>query len=288
MSFPSVKTAALVAVTALASFTCAAPTTTPSQKYGAPNGNKKGLAYETGKSWVTDVLARPGSATWAYNWGAAQKAPKYQQIPMCHGPGSDCDGSGIMAKIAAGNTPWVLGYNEPDMTKAHGGCQATPQQARATWANDMLRFRSKGAKLVCPGVSSWNTASGDYGGASGLTWLRQFAGSNPAALQCDAQNIHWYGNAAVDAKQQASDFIAYLNFAHGEINSIFGREMDIWVTEFSPLPLNDVGRLNDFLAIVMPYMDKQPWIARYSPFMAEYLVSGNTLNQAGQTFVNTK
>jgi hypothetical protein len=49
----------------------------------APFGNKKGLAYN--QAWVTDVLSRPGSATWAYNWGTWQGAPRFQQIPMCWG-----------------------------------------------------------------------------------------------------------------------------------------------------------------------------------------------------------
>lgn len=90
---------------------------------------------------------------------------------MCWGGGVDCDANGINAKIDQGNTPWVLGYNEPDMPKGDaGGSQMTPQQAYDSWGNDMFRFRDRGVKLVCPGISSYDTDNSMFTGyASGLT-----------------------------------------------------------------------------------------------------------------------
>lgn len=85
---------------------------------------------------------------------------------------------------------------------------------------------------------------------------------------------------------QGQLFISYIENAHNIVNEIFGREMDIWVTEFSPVPTNDAGYLSDFLAVTIPWLDAQNYVARYSPFKAEYMVSGGQLNQAGQTFVN--
>ncbi len=253
----------------------------------APSGNKKGLAYNNGA--ITGILSRSGSATWAYNWGTKLDAPKFQQIPMYWGPSNKGDGNGVLSKIKAGDTPWVLGYNEPDETTANGGCQTSPRDAYNSWGNDMFRFHDKGAKLVCPGISSWNTDKGHTGGPAGLTWLRQFANANnnPAALKCDAQALHWYGENGKNGADQAKLFIDYINYAHGQVNDIFHRDMDLWITEFSPLPTNNAGVLSDFLKIVIPFLDKQPWVARYSPFKAEFLVSGNSLNAAGQTFVNT-
>lgn len=225
---------------AILAFASAAPTAEPSfnetleaRGTDAPYGIKKGLAYNNGG--ITGVLSRAGSATWAYNWGAAPNAPKFQQIPMHWGPGGKGDKNGIHSKIDKGDTPWVLGYNEPDMDQNHGGCWATPRQAYDDWGNDMFQFQERGAKLVCPGISSYNTDKSQFTGyASGLTWLRQFAsiGNNPNQFRCSAQAIHWYGEAGKNGRDQAQLFINYVAYAHGVVNDIFKKEvstLNVWV-----------------------------------------------------------
>ncbi|KAK5658390.1 hypothetical protein OQA88_2367 [Cercophora sp. LCS_1] len=286
----------LLAASAILAFTTAAPTPEPilnnstlsARGTDAPYGIKKGLAYNNGA--ITDILSRPGSATWAYNWGAAQHAPKFQQIPMYWGPGNQGDVNGIHAKINAGDTPWVLGYNEPDVTREHGGCNASPRQAFDAWGNDMWRFAERGPKLVCPAVSSWDTDRGHTGGPSGLTWLRQFVGfaRDPNNLRCGAQALHWYGEDGRDGRYQADLFIRYVERAHGVVNDIFRKEMDLWITEFAPLPIGNVQIMADFLDVVIPWLDRAPYVARYSPFMAEHLVSNGQLNVAGNMFVNRR
>jgi len=64
--------------------------------------------------------------------------------------------------------------------------------------------------------------------------------------------------------------------------------MDLWITEFAPLPLHDVNVMADFLDVAIPWLDQQGYVSRYSPFMAEDLVSNNNLNRAGEVFVNKK
>jgi hypothetical protein len=270
---------------ALIGLTAAMSSNETVRRTDAPFGDKKGLAYNNGD--ITNILSRGGSATWAYNWGTYFAAPKFQQIPMYHDPGyRQGDRNNILNKIASGDTPWVLGYNEPDVRRANGGCETSPAAAASSWGNDMFIFADRGAKLVCPGISSWDSPNGDTGGPSGFTWLRQFAGNNPGQFRCGAQAIHWYGGENQNAQQQAQDFINYVGRAHSIVNSIFQTNMDLWITEFSPLPINNAQVMSDFLAIVIPWLNAQDYVARYSPFMAEYLVSGGGLNIAGQTFVN--
>ncbi|KAK3318136.1 hypothetical protein B0H66DRAFT_556328 [Apodospora peruviana] len=288
------KTTAVQSIAAFAALAAAAPAPVPEPEYNAtlvargtdaPFGIKKGLAYnDAGK---INTLSRSGSATWAYNWGAARDAPKFQGIPMMWGV-NEGQVDGIFAKIASGDTPYVLGYNEPDVTREHGGCNASPQRAREQWGNDMFRFRDRGAKLVCPAISSWNTDRGFTGGPSGLTWLRQFAGNNPGQFGCSAQALHWYGEPGANAQRQAQLFIDYVAWAHGEVNSIFQREMPLWITEFSPDPVGDVNLLADFLRIVIPWLDRQDYVHRYAPFKAETMVNGNDLNNAGRAFVESR
>jgi hypothetical protein len=64
--------------------------------------------------------------------------------------------------------------------------------------------------------------------------------------------------------------------------------MDLWITEFAPLPLHNANVMADFLEVAIPWLDRQSYVARYSPFMAEDLVSNGNLNRAGEVFVNTK
>ncbi|KAK0715443.1 glycosyl hydrolase catalytic core-domain-containing protein [Lasiosphaeris hirsuta] len=258
---------------------------TLSARTDAPYGIKKGLAYNDGS--ITNVLSRPGSATWAYNWGAAPNAPRFQQIPMFWGPGRDGDVNGVMARVNEG-APWVLGYNEPDVSREHGGCAATPRQAYDAWGNDMFRYSDRGAKLVCPAISSWDTPHGHTGGPSGFVWLREFAGigNNPGQFRCEAQALHWYGRDGLSGRDQAQLFIDYVAYANVVVSDIFRRQMDLWITEFSPLPVRNPQVMAEFLDIVIPWLDRQPFVARYSPFMAETLVSGSSLNVAGQIFVD--
>ena len=242
-------------------------------------GNKKGLAYNDANA----IKPLAGAVSWGYNWAAADNSPK-EGIPMCHGGG--CDAGPILNKISKGHTPWVLGYNEPDETKANGGCTMSPQQARAAWAKDMLKFHEKKVKLVCPAVTSFETDKGHTGGPAGLTWLRQFVGGKPGDLKCEAQALHWYGVQGKSGAEQGQLFIDYMNHAHKSIREIFGRDIEVWVTEFAPLPPENPKVVSDFLKKVLPFLDGQSWVARYSLFKAEHLVSGGKLNEAGQTFVS--
>lgn len=95
---------------------------------------------------------------------------------MCWGGGNDCNFNGVFQKLDRGNTPFVLGFNEPDFPRTYGGSQMSPQQAYDYWGNDMFRFQSRGAQLVCPAISSYDTDRSQFTGiASGFTckWLSQ-------------------------------------------------------------------------------------------------------------------
>jgi hypothetical protein len=92
----------------------------------------------------------------------------------------------------------------------------------------MFQFAERGVKLVCPGISSYDTDKSIFTGvASGLTWLRQFAsiGNNPGQFRCGAQALHWYGEEGKSGKDQANLFIKYVERAHGVVNDIFRKDV---------------------------------------------------------------
>lgn len=260
----------------------------------APYGIKKGVAFNNPDA--AQILSRPGSATWSYNWGAITNAPAFQQIPMCHGPTRDCDADRILRRLAESrDTPYILGYNEPDMPRDAGGVEASPRAAYDAWGNDMFKFHDRGAKLVCPAVSSYNTKTGFMGYESGLTWLRAFAsiGNNPDQFRCAAQALHWYGADNESIELQAQRFKEYVEYAHREVNDIFRKEMPLWITEFAPGPRTGwdyPNRLAQFLNIVVPWLDRQDYVHRYAPFWAEDMVDLNSRqpNAAGWAFVNAR
>ena len=76
------------------------------------------------------------------------------------GPGIRCNKTGVQAKIADGDTPWVLGYNEPDETGADGGCNTSSEDAYNAW--EIIYFYSPTMLLnwFCPAITSWDTTSG--------------------------------------------------------------------------------------------------------------------------------
>ncbi|KAM7213950.1 Glycosyl hydrolase catalytic core domain containing protein [Rhypophila decipiens] len=260
----------------------------------APFGIKKGVAFNNPDA--AQILSRPNSATWSYNWGGVTNAPAFQQIPMCHGPGWDCDSDRILRRIAENrDTPYVLGYNEPDFPRGYGGVEASPQAAYDNWGNDMFKFNDRGAKLVCPAISSYNTKNGFMGYESGLQWLRKFAsiGNNPSQFRCSAQAIHWYGWDGESIQDQAKSFMKYVEEAHREVNDIFRKEMPLWITEFAPEPRNHADKANrmaQFLNIVVPWLDRQDYVHRYAPFWAEDMVDlgSRQPNAAGWAFVNAR
>jgi hypothetical protein len=248
---------------------------------------KKGLAYNDGS--ITDLLYADGSVSWAYNWGIYFAAPKFEQVPMIkflNPKPNEIDI--VMERVKNKQAPWVMGYNEPDETTNNGGIAKSPREAYDAWGNDMFRFNDAGASLVCPGITSWETTAGHVPNVpAGLTWLREFAsiGNNPSQFRCEAQNIHWYGNPDFNAMDQANMFKEYVAHAHATINDIFRKEMPLWITEFAPLPRGNRDLMAQFLTIVVPWLEQQSYVARYSPFMAEDLVDNGARNAAGRAFV---
>ena len=138
-----------------------------------------------------------------------------------------------------------------------------------------------------PAVTSWNSTHGATNGPSGLVWLHEFVGytTKPTDLLCGAQALHWYGVEGKSGAEQADLFTAYVALAHDEINALFGFDMPLWITEFAAMPLNNAQVMAEFLDVALPWLDKQAYVERYSPFMADTMVDGQQLNVAGEKFV---
>ena len=226
-----------------------------------------------------------GKASWAYNYatspgGSVPAGIEY--VPMFISP--QAAQAGPAAVESAKN---LLGYNEPDNPEAAGGQALDPGTAAGLWQQQFNPLSSI-VRLGSPAITNDNSPSGPAGFASGLTWLQQFVAAGGGNLHIDFVCLHWYGASGQSAATQASELIAYLNQAQQEITQIFGQPLPIWLTEFSPLPTADQNaQLSiDFLNAVLPQLDANSRIERYSFFQGSDLESGGSLNSVGQAYIN--
>ncbi|KAJ5476264.1 hypothetical protein N7475_001993 [Penicillium sp. IBT 31633x] len=263
VSFTKLFTAGLVATSALAA---------PTQVKRA-SSNKRGAAYNDISA--VSALAGNGAITWAYNWAGSLYGllpANVEYIPMLWGA-RDFGGwvASIETALSSGSN-YILGFNEPDMPSQ---ANMSPADAADYYMTYITPFSGK-AKLISPAVTS-STETG-----LGLSWFESFIG-NCGSCGITGLAVHWYGESADQFKNfvtQAMDTVS----RHGL--------SELWITEFA---LNadvngssDMATTTSFLNEVIPWLDQQTGVTRYSYFMCadKYLLSGSTLNEAGHAYTS--
>ncbi|EPS32052.1 hypothetical protein POX_d05773 [Penicillium oxalicum] len=273
VSFTRLFTTGLVAASAVA-VPIAQPVTVEVQQRSTASSSKRGAAYNDVST--VQPLTSSGGVSWAYNWAMSswgQALPSNVEfVPMLWGA-KDFGGwfAAIETALSSG-CGYILGFNEPDI-----GSQAnmSPSQAAGYYQNYITPFSGK-AKLISPAVSSSTNAG------MGLSWLGEFL-NDCSSCGLSGLAVHWYGETAEQFKSHITQALS-LAADHGI--------PEVWVTEFALSA--DVGGVTDasntaaFLSEVLPWLDAQQGVSRYSYFMCaeNYLVSGNALNQAGQAYVS--
>lgn len=228
--------------------------------------SKRGLAYDY-SSPNLNIFNGFGKITWGYDWDSAplNLPSKFQYVPMLKSNAPDklkkWD-SDVKAATQGSGPHYLMAFNEPDMAVDVGGSAMSVGAAVATYKQHMNPKASGNVKLGAPGVSSSN----DHGkGPEG--WLRPFL-QQCTGCQIDFIPIHWYGKDANEFK----------NF----VQKMMGWGKPLWVTEFQC----QGGDESAFLSSVLPWLDSQAGVARYSYFMAssKSLTNGNALSALGQKY----
>ncbi|KAJ5545017.1 hypothetical protein N7535_006594 [Penicillium sp. DV-2018c] len=267
VSFTKLFTAGLVATSAMA-----APMEV--KRASTAGSNKRGAAYNDVAA--VDALASSGGISWAYDWagsifGVLPQGVEY--VPMLWGA-KDFGGwiTTIETALSSGSK-YILGFNEPDMPSQ---ANMSPGEAASFYQTHITPFSGQ-AKLISPAVTSSTTTG------MGLDWFESFIGSC-GSCGISGLAVHWYGNSADEFKSFVTEAM--------DTASKHGLD-ELWITEFA---LNsdvngssDLGTTTAFLNDVIPWLDQQTGVTRYSYFMAadRYLLSGNTLNQAGLAYVSS-
>lgn len=263
VSFTKLFTTGLLATTALAG---------PVNMRRRFANNKRGAAYND----ISTVppLTSNGTVSWAYNWAMSLSGSLpsgVEFVPMLWGAQSIGGWATSVETALSSGSGYILGFNEPDMTSQSN---MSPADA-ANYYMQYITPYSGQAKLISPAVTSSTTPG------MGLSWFQSFMGS---CSSCGVSGlaVHWYGNSASELK-------AFVQQAISTASS-YGLS-EVWLTEFALVSdINGSGNpavTAAFLRDVLPWLDSQSMVSRYSYFMCaqNYLLSGSTLNAAGQAYV---
>jgi hypothetical protein len=272
VSFTKLFTTGLLATSALA-IPVAKPVTVELQRRNSTLSTKRGAAYNDIST--VSILSSAGTISWAYNWALSLSGSlpsNVEYVPMLWGA-KDFGGwfTAVETALSSGSS-YILGFNEPDMTSQ---ADMSASQAASYYQTYITPYSGK-AKLISPAVTS-STTSG-----MGLSWFEEFMG-DCSSCGISGLAVHWYGNTADEFKSFVTEAVSTA--------SSYGLS-EVWVTEFA---LNaDAGGVSDaattaaFLETVLPWLDANTNVTRYSYFMCadNYLLSDSTLNQAGQAYVS--
>lgn len=229
----------------------------------AATGGKRGVAYNDAS--FLPAFTSASSVSWCYNWGGntSPVPSNFEFIPTLWGLGEHANNWEQYADSAiASGSKHLFSFNEPD----HGEQASTgPGPAAAGYMQYMQPYAGK-AKLGAPAVTNG-------GGDMGLTWLANFL---TACSSCtiDFVNVHWYNGGDVAAFK-----------THMESAYKVGGNRPVWITEFEAP--GTIAEQVAFLAELLPWLDSQPWIERYSLFMARegLMMSNGGLSEIGKAFV---
>jgi Glycosyl hydrolase catalytic core len=254
----------LLVASAMATAAFAAPT--PKTKTKRATNAKKGAAYND-----IDLVKLVTDASWAYNWNYAVDGTLpdgVEFVPMMWGTGDeDVWTTNVETALANGATA-ILGFNEPDDS---GQANLTPAEAAAAYKEYITPYKDQ-AELVAPAVTN---------GAApmGLTWLEEYLEECDGECGQTAIAIHYY---AYVSDTSFEDYVAEA-YALAESHGIY----NVWITEFELTPATDAEQIT-FISEVLPWLDDQDYVERYSYFFVaeDYLVdaAGTALSDIGTAY----
>jgi RNA polymerase sigma factor (sigma-70 family) len=228
-------------------------------------------------SGATQALSE-SAASWYYTWSAAPGVagpPGVQFVPMIWGV-ADVNASTLSQVKQEG--PYLLGFNEPDMTSQS---DMTPAHALSLWP-----------QLMATGMQLGSPAVADDGATPG-GWLDQFmSGATARGYRVNFIALHWYGSdfATGPAVSQLQSYL----------QAVYARyRLPIWLTEFALAnfggsPATPTAQQQAaFLTAATAMLQRLPYLQRYAWFGLEatptdgsmgLFASGPVATAAGRAF----
>ncbi|KAK4696852.1 hypothetical protein P7C71_g1135, partial [Lecanoromycetidae sp. Uapishka_2] len=278
---PSPAAAAAAPVQANEKVAVADPSPAATNNNADTGTGKRGLAYNP-TSPNLDIFEGYSKITWGYNWDSnpAGLPSKFQYVPTLfstlevHLQNWD---QNVKNAISGSGTHYVMSFNEPDIVAPQA--QMSVGEAVAAYKQYMAPYGSSSVKLGSPSVSNGVGTNPATGQPMGLDWLTPFL-QQCDGCQIDFVPIHWYGcNNGCPVEDDVASFKQQVGSAITVAN---GRP--VWVTEFQSLANGEA-----FLTEVLPWLDGQNGVERYSYFMVEsgVLTTGNAVSALGQQYASS-
>jgi hypothetical protein len=242
---------------------------------------KKGIGYtlrdpnsaDTGNKWQgTWVENMPKikelKPYWNYSWGMELRAVQPKEIefmPMAWGAW-DKDNlqkeleTKVMPHIPSGRVKRFLGFNEPDH---HDQANMSYEAALKYWP----QLEALGVPLVSPACANTLGIEPKDSSTQGIqgTWMRDFMNeADKRGYRVDYIGTHWYGGTSAASFKRTMI----------KIYEKYGKR-PLLVTEFSPADWSaksaaehkhSEAAVLDFAKEVLPWMERQNWIAGYAWF----------------------
>lgn len=182
------------------------------------------------------------------------------------------------AAVQTPGTKSILSFNEPDLNYAESS-RIIPEDAAA----GQLRYIEPFADQVRVGIPSvlWNNVDSTSGGSYNTRqWTEYFLG-NCTGCHFDYAAIHYYQACNPEDGQSGAEWFK------GNVTDAYNTlQLPIWITEFHCYGSEDeeIG----FLNAVLPWLDAQNYIERYSYFgtFPEFLINaaGDALSAVGLAY----
>ncbi len=193
-------------------------------------------AGKLGLSGGTPEQAQVLGASWLYDWSPAPPVDEWiESVPMI-------GHAGVVDAALGGNSQWILGFNEPDLTVQSN---ISPERAGVLWRE--IERLYPGRKLVSPAVIDplWlDHMRNDY---------ISYYGTAP---RFDAIAWHCYEWNAAGCIALGERFL--------RLAELWGVP-EVWVTEFVFVRAHTADPEREARTFVA-WLERQPLIKRYSPF----------------------
>ena len=201
--------------------------------YGGPEAN---AALSNANSYLG---ASNGAMGWGWNWDSSP-APAaghktgtldVQFVPMLL---SAIDTHTSLWNENSAGYPYLMGFNEPDMTTDKGGSQMDVGSCVQNWNTYMQPKASGSVKLISPGVTN-NLDDSNMG----LHYLTSFL-DQCKGCTIDVLAFHYYGKASdLDYFKNTVQQFKNLQTQHGI--------PELWITEMAPTELPTKEQMDGFL-----------------------------------------
>jgi len=232
------------------------------------NVKKKGACTQS------NILPDSLKATWFYDWGTNDTSAINREYALMTWGTTWITESRIDGYITKPGISSLLSFNEPDNT---GQSNILVSNAVPLYKKSLRAGYRMGSPA--PTEGEWDN------------WLLDFMNlAKVDTTRVDYIAIHWYdwGNwlSTNNTNPNANDV---LNRFKTYINNVYNLyKKPIWITEFNCNVNRTVQAHQNFMAIVLPYLDSDPRIERYSYFFEDHIpeMSGGVLTDIGRLYAN--